>query len=391
MTRQVWWAMGAFAAASLIGSPAWAQRDPDPGVNQPDRVAWQLFISVTAYRATPGNNNALFETWASDPDTFNLNPQWPGDRPSPKALVASALGQGVRRQRALAAPAAAPPSQSCVPTAERPCIGEEVRRNRPTFDFIVQNGLYTQAGLAAAFGKPLSFPIDSIEVKADWIPVSQLQAWNGTTPDQAPSLYHINMVPTPGGATAVAMVAMHLISKQVPNWTWATFEHWKNPARCDLIGCSDSFGAVVANVPPNAQPNQGYPLCAKSGALLQLMSAAGSNAVWQNYCLKGSQTDFITSTGVTTILGNSVIEQLNAGVPVNESSCMTCHATAAFNAQGSTLGQGFSANETGAPQPAWFNGPGKFDPYPYQQSDFVWAIPACAIATGQSKSPCAPN
>src|SRR5215472_8299286 len=124
MTRQVWWAMGAFAAASLIGSPAWAQRDPDPGVNQPDRVAWQLFISVTAYRATPGNNNALFETWASDPDTFNLNPKWPGETASPKPLIGSILGQGRRAHQVVAV---APPPANCVANwkpGNPPCIGE---------------------------------------------------------------------------------------------------------------------------------------------------------------------------------------------------------------------------------------------------------------------------
>jgi hypothetical protein len=267
-----------------------------------------------------------------------------------------------------------------------PCIGEEVRRNEVTFNFIVENGLYTQAGLAAAFGKPLSFPVDAIEVKADWIPVNELQSWNGVTASQASSLYHINTVPTPGGEpVAYALVAMHLISKQVPNWTWATFEHWKNPGRCDVIGCSDSFGAVAASVPANPQPNQGYPICAKTGALLQMMSAAGLGSVWQNYCLKGSQVDFTTSTGVTTILGNSVIEAMNAGVPVNQSSCITCHATAAFNNKGAPLGVGLSNNEVGVPQPSWF-GQGATA---FQQSDFVWAIPLCAVPAS-GKGPCSP-
>jgi hypothetical protein len=390
MAARALWALGALTAFLSLSSTVWA-RDPDPAMNQPDMVAWQLFAQVTRYAATPGNNNALFETWASDPDTFNLHPQWPAGS-APKPLVASALARGIlgthpRMQ-------VAPPPGSCVQNwkpGQTPCIGEEVRRNHSTFDFIVQNNLYTQAGLAKAFGSTISFPVGSIEVKADWIPVDELPSWNGTNLADVNSLYHVNTVKLPNGTTvSYALVAMHLISKRVPNWTWATFEHWKNPGRCDAIGCHDDFGAVQANVAPNAQPNQGYPDCTHTGALKQLFSAQGLGDVWQNYCLKGTQTDFITATGQTTLLGNSVIEGLNAGVPVNQSSCMTCHATAAFNKQGSTLVLGFANNETGAPQPVWYSGPGPYNPYPYQQADFVWAIPACAVPNGKTTSPCAP-
>jgi hypothetical protein len=378
--------VAAMAALAGLVLPAAAQ-DPAPPVNQPDMVAWQLFTQVNRYAATPGNNNALFETWASDPDTFTDNPVWPSAGATPKALIASVLAHGKSVARARVA--VAPPVSSCAANwqpGNPPCIGEEVRRNRPAFDFIVQNNLYTAAGLVAAFGTPLSFPIDAIEVKADWIPVAELPSWNGTDPNQVNALYHVNTVPDPNGnPVGYALVAMHLISKQVPNWTWATFEHWKNPGRCDLIGCSDNFGAVVPQVAPNPQPNQGYPLCAKTGALLAMFSGAGLSALWQNYCLKGTQTDFTTATGVTTLLGNSVIEGLNAGVPVNQSSCMTCHATAAFNAQAQPLSVGLTSNQVGVPQPAWF-GQG---PTAYQQSDFVWAIPLCAVPTG-GKSPCAP-
>ncbi|MFW8588891.1 hypothetical protein ACOJBM_40890 [Rhizobium beringeri] len=47
-----------------------------------------------------------------------------------------------------------------------------------------------------------------------------------------------------------ALIAMH-ISKVLPNWTWATFEHQNNPGRCDYTGCHDAYGAVVADVDAN--------------------------------------------------------------------------------------------------------------------------------------------
>ena len=47
-----------------------AQTEPNPALNNPDEQSWKLFMTVNANAATAGNNNALFETWASDGDTF---------------------------------------------------------------------------------------------------------------------------------------------------------------------------------------------------------------------------------------------------------------------------------------------------------------------------------
>src|SRR6187397_1154513 len=82
---------------TLALGQSYAQGQADPqlvalAVNAPDKLAWTLYLQVTADRKTAGNNNALFETWASDKDTFNLNPTWPTQ---PRALAL--------RQRALAA------------------------------------------------------------------------------------------------------------------------------------------------------------------------------------------------------------------------------------------------------------------------------------------------
>ena len=71
------WHLGLIACAGItIGSvsPVLGQTDPNPAMNAPDQVAWQLFIQVNT-RA--GGTNSLFETWASDSDTFQPNPQFP--------------------------------------------------------------------------------------------------------------------------------------------------------------------------------------------------------------------------------------------------------------------------------------------------------------------------
>jgi hypothetical protein len=81
---------------------------------------------------------------------------------------------------------------------------EETRRNRPAFDFIINNNLYKVTGLQAAFAKfaadrmLLSFPSDAIEVKANWFPVespgdpskSGIPGYTGT-PNDADRSYHV--------------------------------------------------------------------------------------------------------------------------------------------------------------------------------------------------------
>jgi len=62
---------GLFLLSSL---PAAAQSTPNPAMTTPDQVAWQFFIQVNS-RAS--GSNALFETWASDTDTFKPVPQFP--------------------------------------------------------------------------------------------------------------------------------------------------------------------------------------------------------------------------------------------------------------------------------------------------------------------------
>lgn len=353
---------------AVMTSPALAQTDPDPAMNHPDRVAWQLFVEANAPAATAGNNNARFETWASDSDTFRPTPQWPAGAPSPLVPHVPVLVQFRGRQPGLQPHVPAPGGS-----------GEEVRRNKAAFDFIKDNKLYLQDDLKQAFaaGKTITFPLDAIEVKANWVPASTVDA----------SLYHTN---TASDGKSYALVSMHIISKAVPNWTWATFEHRNNAGRCDYIGCRDDFGATVKYVAPKTPLGGQYPACDKTQEVKKLFTDGKLAAVWDNYCLKGSQADFTTATGLPTHLGNSVTEN---GF-VASSSCMTCHSRASVKSDGSDAqGAGFLPNgqsPNGAPNPAWFwSNPGK----PNQklialQADFVWAIPFCALPHGATQGPC---
>ena len=359
----------------LVLTSGLAHSQANPALNVPDEVAWRLFIQVNT---AAGGSNATFETWASDTDTFQANPQFPSQATpiSPHAPVVPRAGLEALQQAGALVPQIPP----------IPSVGEEARRNKSAFDFIVMNDLYKVSGLKAAFGKEISFPIDAIEIKANWMPVSAIPAFtnNKVSLADVPKLYHVN---TGSDGKQYAMVAMHIISKLVPNWTWATFEHTLNPARCDILGCIDHFGAQPQVVPPNLQTNQGYPACTKSSALNALIAAANWDKAFANYCLKGTQTDFTDNTGLDVRLGNSVTED---GF-VNRSSCMTCHGRSAFDGNGhATTGGGFDVN--GAPlgpiDPSWFwsfsTKPPIFVGLPgltrvATSSDFVWSIPFCAF------------
>jgi hypothetical protein len=361
---------GLALVAVALGTATALAGDQNPAMSRPDWLAWDIFAQIARPAATAGNDNVLFETWASDIDTFGNAPHWPaagaGVR---KVLINRVQPRGSKRSGAV------PPMTHCDAGRIWPCIGKETLRNRPAFDFIVGNHLNTRRGLVAFFGKAMDFPVDTIEVKAEWLPVSELQSWNGVTAEEAASLYHINDAKVGDRTVPVALIALHVITKQVPNWTWATFEHWKNPGRCDDTGCRDAFGAEAVNVPAQRKPNRGYTKCEPSGALRRLFKGAGIADVWLSYCLKGTQTDFITSTGAPTRLGNSIAETINAGVPHGRSSCMTCHAEAAFDRHGRPAK---AEPKIGAPRPSWLVGSGSRNEPQFRQADFVWAIPFCA-------------
>jgi hypothetical protein len=381
------------ASTLILTTSGVAQSDPNPAMNNPDKLAWTLFLSVNANAKTTGNNNALFETWASDGDTFQTNPVWPTIA-APLALKPRALGLALQRVHP-----GGPLAPLVVPGG---AATEETRRNKPDFDFIVQNNLYKLSGLKAAFAanKLLSFPIDSLEVKANWVEVGQLGAFSGFsgTPADAAKLYHINSV----GGKQYALVSMHVISKLVPNWTWATFEHKDNPGRCDVLGCKDVFGAQQSVVPPLSlvESKQHYPDCVKTPELMALFGQASPDSAFVNYCLKGSQTDFTDASGLAVRLGNSVTEASF----VNQASCMSCHGRAAFDNTGQmtsfagfdpiSINQPLVQNTGNGPvgpiNPSWYwiaGGPPSLPMLVGEgdisrialAADFVWSVPFCAI------------
>lgn len=309
-----------------------------------DVIAWEEFAQITAPSGNPNAKKVEFETWASDEDIYKTSPaRWPAID-APKVLQTSALARAGRRPVVAAFPSACLPPQGLPPgTAAQgstfpptACIGEEVRRNWASFQYIVSNGLDSKAGLAKAFtnGLKVDLPSDAIEFKGDWASVAVVAKWLSVDPSVVRSRYYTSTAVIEGAQTEVALLSFHISTKQIKNWVWSDFEGAMNPGRCDFIGCNDSFGAVTPNVPPNKDPNGSYGDCPKSAAVKSMLENAGIDPIWQNYCLKGTQVTFVDAYGKAVLLGNSVIEPLNANVPIEKSSCITCHAYASFGENG---------------------------------------------------------
>ena len=352
------------AAASssvIVATPALqGEVDGRDGVLS-DAFMWQVFLEALEPVAAASPPKVEFETWATDKTTFSATPQWPG--------------------------AAAPSFDTPCEPAHTPlvfdfpangCIVEVVKRNRPQFDYIVNNRLNTKQGLAAAFAKTgftVDMPKQAVSIKAEWVPFSTLRTWiagaASWTNDTIKGKYYTTNV----GNMDYALVAIHVSSKQNANWVWATFEHSLNPGRCDYTGCFDSFGfKSKVQLPDLTTLNSQYPACPPSLDLLATTIPYNVPDVFiGNYCLKSTQTDYVDADQVPTVLTNTVIEGLMAKNSPTSSSCITCHYYAAFGSDG-LVNKAANAmplgNPSGLPDPNILEN--------LKQFDFMWGFRAAA-------------
>jgi hypothetical protein len=257
----------------------------------------------------------------------------------------------------------------------------ETRLNRSTYEFVRSQCLFSIEGqqryaAAVQAGKkpPIQFPSDSIEAKAAWLDFDDKD--NPVPVEKRGTYYTAEFQGKKFG-----LVALHILTKDLSNWFWATFHHKDAPA--DAFGNPDTYG------PPK--------------------DVAGT--VWENYRLGGTQVEFTLPTGEPTIMSDHYIE-----FGFVRSSCMTCHATAAISREivtppppgrpftsmpraqqkavcaispdlkGDDLeqckaalgedaykpGTGTLLVERGVPDSRWFQRNG--DSF-YLQTDFVWSIP----------------
>jgi hypothetical protein len=304
--------------------------DPATDRKAADCVAWLTFAQVNQ-RAAIGSNDSQWERWAEATDVFNVKgPVWPGNGPVKKRL------RPLKQDAKLANK-----------TLPRPLNGDdsEIRMNRATFDFIQSNAYWNQEGLNAIYRDGVDFPKESVELKAVWEDDA-----DGAGAQRGE--YHWQR--GDGGNGAIRLTGLHMTSKVIPNWLWAT---WKHESTQDDPS-DDRFG---------------YPSGKRSPELEKFFAYYHVPREWLHYRLIGTQTEFVDAKGVPQKLGNSKIE-LEAA---RSSSCITCHALARVSEQGYI----FEGNKpccaagccgciagslTGAPAPTSFEG--------MRQLDFVWSF-----------------
>lgn len=372
----------------------------------PSKHAWQLFVALNhpaidrkLARGVPdcskpfglAGATSVWETWRNAHSEVYLRngaepPEWndtslpdeaPGKVPQPRT---SARGIGPLFS----------PSDGIFHNAGG--FGE-TRLNRATYEFVRNECLYSVEGqqryaLAVKAGKKtqIRFPVDSMEVKAAWIDFDDPQG-NGTVPpipmENRGTYYTAEFTPEGGSKKMFGLASFHILTKDVPNWFWASFHHKDNLADNVKMTTPDDYG----------QPKE----------------VVGT--VWENYRLGGTQIEFSTATGEASILGDHYIEY-----GFVRSSCITCHATAAISREiwTSDVGRKFTSMpraqqkavcsitpdsgggfdecskeevigtgafrpgtkelsiERGVPDPVWFMKDGEQF---YLQTDFVWSIP----------------
>ena len=306
----------------------------------PEQTAWELFVAANC-QASKGQ--LVWETWIEQSTLYpangvagaGLQEHIIGNRlhgsplalarmkrlhPSAAELVPSS------QCNAMGGPPASPPSP---PLITAPIICEEVHINPAARGFITGQQYETRPPQTAAAqkGTDIEFPMSAVEIKVDWIPSTDFQT--PFTCANPPAGVHVETI----AGTCYAMAGVHIISKLLKDWVWATFEPQSmttNPLRCQTFGpCNDPWGSNPAT--SSGGPN-GF--TQPTAAVAALIKQANLPSEFLNYRLDGVQTTFTTATGAPTYLGNSIIEGENVGQTFNTASCITCHSVSSIENNG---------------------------------------------------------
>ncbi len=336
-----------------------------------EQTAWRLLVAATC----PVNSNKYpYVVWENWIEQAQLYPSNPGD-----GLTVPNSGAGTPTHKLHGSPLAfinnptliGSPDTNCNPATIPPSnnpnlvVCEEVRINGASEDYIAGRGFWNrsnQQAIAADSGT-FEFPKPAVEVKADWEELSSCSS--------VPTGVHVEQI----GDTCYALAGIAIISKLKENWIWATWEPQNldtNPNRCVVLGCRDPYGSNP--VKTNGGSNGNTQL---TPALKTLMQQAALTPEWFNYRLDGVQTTFVDANGKPTLLGNSVIEGENAGVPLGQSSCISCHAVSSIKSDGTDGITLLNSNPVGKPV--------ALPSSDWVRRDFVWSLSeACANSPFQT-------
>lgn len=375
------------ARAQVTPEPWRQPQDTIGAAFDTDRYAWRIFVAlnwpanVTAKepdtaKAFGSPGSVVWETWRnvrdSAPDTvFPSNGADPGPWLGAQPVAAAELTERQfepipRKQLAFLAA-----QQSLRRPGQGPMVvfdemvggGNEIRMNQAAYEFIRQNKLYNLQGQIAQFatGKAnLKFPLDAKEIKAEWRKIRE---------SDKPRYHWAEVTRNTGAKEIWGLTALHIITKDLPNWLWATFEHVDNKQPGPLDGGFTNTGWLTKSVDRFACPAPPHD-CEQAPLGIGLQGTK-----WENYRLRGTQIDFIDTMGVPTLLANSQTES-----PFQkQSSCINCHSRAAIN-RDATDDPGFFPPVLGSPNPDIFRDPITRQ-RTFMQLDFVWSLRRASPAT----------
>lgn len=351
--------------------------DPTAATERSDEYAWALFVALNWPASTasgaprPGtplgaDQPVVWETWIGASSVYREDGHDPGPwRQGDAQLHASDRHFEDMSSRDL------PNLRHIVGGVMVPVLDPvasarrltEIRMNRPAFEFVRARQLYNIDGQLRSFdsGGAVRFPYGAREIKAKWRPIAQAER----------ERYHTMTVRhADGSSTLYGLTALHIASKDLPHWFWATFEHVDNPKLPDNEGWQlpsrDEFACGRSHADCNQAPR---------GIGLE-------GTVWQYYRLRGTLTTYTDAQGAPRRLANS---ELEPGMQ-STSSCITCHSRATiadldgsparlpvFDPRGSSP-DGPPARRGYIGEPTWLVAGNVWDGRAYQSLDFVWSL-----------------
>jgi len=376
--------VSAARAGALDWRRPWLEpRDPVAARERSDEYAWALFVALN-WPADAGSRGAdrpvVWESWQNSRAVYRADGAdpgaWePGVRHPADARRAPDQPRATSERFETVSLKDLPNARHVVHGVMVPWVDPvesaqrltEIRMNRAAYQYIRARGLYSIDGQRRAVmdGGGVHFPYGAKEVKAKWRPITSAER----------SRYHTLVVTLADGTTRLyGLTALHIASKDLPNWFWATFEHVDNPSLADSdhwqLASHDEFACRGESADCNQAP-RGIGL---------------DGTVWQYYRLRGTLTSFVDADGVARRLANSELEN---GFQTS-ASCITCHARAsiAVSPRATAARLDESRSEAlrlpifdgpdrrgflGLPQPAWFAPGGESNPH-FMPLDFVWSL-----------------
>jgi hypothetical protein len=336
-----------FVALNWPGDPVKREADRNKPLGAPGPTTWETWRNANSEAP-----DAIWRNDAADPGPWNDAPVLVAMARSIKSFDVSLTS---RRQASKAA--ARGLTRAPILSAGMADRNHEVRFNKGAYDAFRNLQLFKFEGIRDALragNRTLNLPPMAKSIKAQWRKISE---------EQKPRYHWAEVVLENGTKETFGLVALHISTKDLPNWFWSTFEHidTKQPGRVIEVG-KEQQGWQLPSVDRFACPTAPY-TCEGIPANIGL-----EGTKWANYRLRGTQVDYFDSLGEPTKLSNSVIEE-----GLQQSSCISCHAKAGA---GALFGDQTSPVERdlGPPNPTTFkDDDGKTR---FIQTDFVWSLTA---------------